>query len=95
MDSTIVLQYIKNKHCQFETFVANRISKINEHSQSYQWRHIDSASNPADDISQGMTMKEILAGERWVSGPHCLRLEEKQWPTQPIINYLSDEVETK
>ncbi len=31
-DSTIVLQYINNKHCRFKTFVANRTSKIHERS---------------------------------------------------------------
>ncbi|XP_052387105.1 uncharacterized protein LOC127933996 [Carassius gibelio] len=94
-DSTIVLQYIKNKHCRFQTFVANRISKIHERSESCQWRHIDSASNPADDVSRGMTMREILASERWKSGPHFLRYDEEHWPAQPIINDLPDEAEIK
>lgn len=39
-DSTIVLQYINNKHCHFQTFVANRISKIHECSKPCQWRHM-------------------------------------------------------
>ncbi len=39
-DSTIVLQYINNKHCHFKTFVANRISKIHERSEPCQWKHI-------------------------------------------------------
>ncbi len=94
-DSTIVLQYINNKHCRFKTFVANRTSKIHERSEPSQWKHIDSASNPADDVSRGMSMGEILSSEQWVSGPHFLQLEEEHWPAQPIINDLPEEAEIK
>ncbi len=94
-DSTIVLQYINNKHCRFKTFVANRTSKIHERSVPSQWKHIDSASNPADDVSRGMSMGEILSSEQWVSGPHFLQLEEEHWPAQPIINDLPEEAEIK
>ncbi|XP_056603915.1 uncharacterized protein LOC130420572 [Triplophysa dalaica] len=94
-DSTIVLQYINNKLCRFKTFVANRISKIHERSEPCQWRHIDSALNPADDVSRGMNMGEFMSNEQWVSGPHFLRLGEEHWPAQPIINDLPEEAEIK
>ncbi len=94
-DSTIVLQYINNKHCRFKTFVANRTSKIHKRSEPSQWKHIDSASNPADDVSRGMSMGEILSSEQWVSGPHFLQLEEEHWPAQPIINDLPEDAEIK
>ena len=54
-DSTIVLQYVSNKDRQFQTFVANCVAKIQECSEPTQWKHVDSASNPADDVSRGMT----------------------------------------
>ncbi len=95
-DSTIVLQYINNKNCRFKTFVANRISKIHEHSEPSQWKHIDHiASNPVNDVSQGMNMGEILLSEQLVSGPRFLQLEEEHWPAQPIINDLPEEAEIK
>lgn len=54
-DSTIVLHYINNKDRRFQTFVANRITKIHERSECSQWRYVDSASNPADDVSRGLS----------------------------------------
>nr|XP_055049230.1 uncharacterized protein LOC129434322 isoform X1 [Misgurnus anguillicaudatus] len=94
-DSTIVLQYINNKDSRFQTFIANRIAKIHERSNPCQWRHIDSASNPADDVSRGMTMQEMLSSVRWISGPHFLQLEEEHWPVQPVMNDLPEEAEIK
>ncbi|XP_056307490.1 uncharacterized protein LOC130219206 [Danio aesculapii] len=94
-DSTIVLQYINNKHCRFQTFVANRVAKILERSEPSQWRHIDSASNPADDVSRGMTVGDILSSKRWVSGPQFLLHEKEHWPIQPDVNKLPEEAEIK
>ncbi|XP_045030441.1 uncharacterized protein LOC123472633 [Daphnia magna] len=39
-DSKTVLQWIASKTCRFQTFVANRISEILEHSQPTEWRHV-------------------------------------------------------
>ena len=94
-DSTIVLQYINSDDCQFQTFVANRISKIRERSNPDQWRHVDSASNPADDISRGLTAGEMLSNKRWISGPAYLQLREEDWPTQPSIGNLPEDAEIK
>ncbi|XP_038074865.1 uncharacterized protein LOC119742766 [Patiria miniata] len=49
-DSMIVLQYLRNEDKQFQTF-----AMIHNSSSPTQWRHVDSASNPADNISRGMT----------------------------------------
>ncbi len=40
----IVLHYISNRDKRFQTFVANRLAKIHEHSEISQWRHVDSLS---------------------------------------------------
>ena len=47
-DSTIVLQYIKNSHTRFQTFVANRLATIHDLSSPSQWRYVSSDLNPAD-----------------------------------------------
>ena len=77
-DSTIVLQYVKNKDRRFQTFVANRIGKIHERSEPKQWRHVDAASNPPDDVSRGMTASELLWSDRWLHGPSYLQLTEEE-----------------
>ena len=39
-DSMIVLQYLRNEDKRFQTFVANRIAEIRDHSSPLQWRHV-------------------------------------------------------
>ena len=91
-DSTIVLQYIVNTSKRFHTFVANRISAIRGGSDPTQWRHVDSESNPADDVSRGLRASELVRSTRWFEGPEFLRHDEAQWPTNPV--YMGDLPET-
>ncbi|XP_033105187.1 uncharacterized protein LOC117107594 [Anneissia japonica] len=81
-DSMIVLLYIQNDESRFQTYVANRIAKIRNHSSPYQWRHIPSKSNPADDASRGITAK-LTGNQRWIHGPSFLWKDENAWPVQP------------
>ena len=84
-DSTIVLQYVKNDDKRFHTFVANRVAIIRGSSEPQQWRHIESQSNPADDLSRGLTAHKMVKNQRWLEGPDFLHLNEECWPTGPEI----------
>ena len=90
-DSTIVLQYVKNEEKRFHTFVANRISLIHSGSSPSQWRHVDSKSNPADDVSRGLLATEMIDNERWLHGPSFLCLDKEDWPKSPLLRQLKDE----
>ena len=85
-DSMIVLQYLRNEGKRFQTFVANRIAEIRDHSSPLQWRHVDSMSNPADDVSRGVSAGELVDNDHWIQGPAFLYQEESAWPTQPGFN---------
>ena len=52
-DSTIVLSWLATSASKWKTFVANRVSQIQELTAGCEWRHVASASNPADLISRG------------------------------------------
>ena len=95
MDSTILLQDISNKDRRFQTFVANCMAKIQERSEPTQWNHVDSASNPADDVSSGMTAQEIVNSKRWVSGSAFLGLGRESWPVQLNLEDLPEDAEVK
>lgn len=82
-DSTSVLKYINNRTSRFRTFVANRISEIAKVSQAQQWRHVNSANNPADMASRGLTIKAFLRKEIWTAGPQFLRQPQEEWPQNP------------
>jgi len=90
-DSSIVLQYINNDHKRFHTFVANRIAVIREASEPYQWRHIPSACNPADDASRGLNAQDLVSQCRWWNGPRFLSESENSWPQSQFSCSLPDD----
>ncbi|KZS08018.1 Uncharacterized protein APZ42_028147 [Daphnia magna] len=66
-DSKTVLQWIDSKTCRFQTFVANRISEILQHSQPTEWRHVPGIENPANECSRGLFPDEMMENYRWVA----------------------------
>ncbi|XP_057340601.1 uncharacterized protein LOC130677763 [Microplitis mediator] len=64
-DSTIALHWIKTPPYQLKTFVANRVSQIQEKTPITSWRHIKSKDNPADASSRGLTPKEFYPENDW------------------------------
>ena len=93
-DSTCVLRYVHNEATRFQTFVANRITKIRESSSPSQWRYVDTESNPADESSRGGSADCL---ERWVNGPSFLTQPKETWPKQPddLCNLPEDQPEIK
>ncbi len=67
----------------FKTFVAKRISAILEHSQTSQWRYVNTTLNPADHVSRGQTVEAFLKCESWLLGPGFLFCAQDQWPKNP------------
>ena len=95
-DSKIVLQYIQNESRRFHTFVANRVSEIQDSSELSQWRHVPGNLNPADDCTRGLRASEITTDSRWINGPPFLWQTEEKWPPQTSITRLiDDDVEVK
>ncbi|GFU44781.1 DUF1758 domain-containing protein [Trichonephila clavipes] len=68
-DSTIALAWIKTKPYKLKTFVSNRVAEIQALSKDYHWKHVSSKNNPADLISRGCNVDELLKNEMWFSGP--------------------------
>ena len=94
-DSMIVLWYIQNDESRFQTYVANRVAKIRDHSSPHQWRHVNSQHNPADDVSRGLTANELVTSQRWIHGPSFLWKDESNWPTQPQFKCVQLEAEAE
>eukprot|EP00057_Strongylocentrotus_purpuratus_P002697 XP_003725052.1 PREDICTED: uncharacterized protein LOC100888496 [Strongylocentrotus purpuratus] len=84
-DSTAVLHYIRNESRRFQTYIANRVAKIQEASEPSQWRHVDTKSNPADDGSRGLLADEMKENPRWLEGPQFLWADEGSWPSPPAV----------
>ncbi|XP_063968669.1 uncharacterized protein LOC135157358 [Lytechinus pictus] len=89
-DSMIVLAYIKNEDKRFHTFVANRLSVIHSVSDVKQWHHVNSKENPADDVSRGMSARDLVASQRWIHGPEFILLSEEERSQDPDSDDISD-----
>lgn len=72
------MAWIQSPSRAFKPFVSSRIGEIQSNSDPSQWKHIPSEVNIADDLSRGITVKEL--NNRWVNGPEFLRLPEEEWP---------------
>ncbi|XP_055909622.1 uncharacterized protein LOC129944297 [Eupeodes corollae] len=78
-DSEITLHWIKTHPSTLATFVANRVSDIQEWTQKVSWRHVPTKQNPADILSRGCNVEEINASI-WFKGPQFLLNEQSSWP---------------
>ena len=81
-DSTSVIKYIENAERRFQTFVANRVSKIRDVSTPEQWNYVNTAQNPADYVSRGLSADKLLES-CWLTGPEFLWKPQEFWPKRP------------
>ena len=83
-DSQVVLQWISKPAYSWQTFVANRVSEIQNLVQPSNWKYVPSGPNPADLCSRGISAKALVESRLWWEGPLYLRNEESAWPRQEI-----------
>lgn len=82
-DSTTVLAWLRSESCRFKVFVGTRVAEIQDLTQQHTWRYVDSAQNPADDITRGKRLQDLAQPNRWSQGPPFLLLPCDQWPADP------------
>ena len=70
-DSQVVLGYLNNDAKRFHIFVANRVQKIKNLTDTSQWHHIPTKDNPADTASRGLMLSQ-LSESSWFTGPDWL-----------------------
>jgi len=71
-DSMIVLHWLNRSSHIFKTFVANRISEIQQLTKIADWYHVSSNDNPADYLSRGLLPHELVVCTHWWTGPEWL-----------------------
>ncbi|GFY18218.1 integrase_H2C2 domain-containing protein [Trichonephila clavipes] len=89
-DSSIVLSWISASPHLLKTFVANRVSQIQQLSKDFQWRHIFSKCNPTDALSGCLDAKTLVACELWWTGPEpsILDISTQDVVEIPIISLV-------
>ncbi|GFV17539.1 integrase catalytic domain-containing protein [Trichonephila clavipes] len=71
-DSTIVLAWLNTPANRLKTFVANRVVKVQELTEGFQWNHVPSVLNPADLVSRGLCPWDLPNLRLWWHGPQFL-----------------------
>lgn len=71
-DSEITLAWIKGSPRKWETFVGNRVAKIQALTEIGNWRYVNTKENPADIASRGMIPEELVKSSLWWHGPQWL-----------------------
>ncbi|XP_037394566.1 uncharacterized protein LOC119263501 [Pygocentrus nattereri] len=84
-DSQVVLGYINNEARRFHVFVANRVQRIRETTDTRQWHYIDTEENPADHASRGLKVADLI-NSNWFPGPKFL------WEREIAKNQVTSEL---
>lgn len=79
-DSEVVLKWLRKQYGTLKIFVANRIEKIKEIADVKDIRHVESEKNPADLLTRGITIDELIAQKLWWKGPEFLCESREEWP---------------
>lgn len=93
-DSEIVLGWLRAHPSTWTTFVANRVALIQEATKSAIWRHVPSRQNPADVISRGAYVDELLTSF-WFAGPAFLMKPCDQWPVNKLCSAPEEDEEER
>ncbi|XP_076660987.1 uncharacterized protein LOC143364626 [Halictus rubicundus] len=80
-DSRTALLWIRDNPRSLQTFVAHRVTEINDMTNLTDWKWLPSDINPADDATM-RAKKGLDESHRWFRGPDFLRLHESEWPEQ-------------
>ena len=79
LDSTVALYWI-NGQGEYRQFFANRVAKIQSHTQ-VEWRHVPTKQNPADVGSRGGS---VAGNDLWRNGLQWLK-DPKLWPPKQVL----------
>lgn len=71
-DSKIVLCWLGGSPSRWTTFVANRVSEIQELTSNFKWCHTRSENNAADGLSRGILPDDLIGNSYWWNGPKYL-----------------------
>ncbi|XP_031351735.1 uncharacterized protein LOC116177021 [Photinus pyralis] len=83
-DSQVVLAWLSSSPHKWKTFVANRVSQVQETIPTVPWYHISSGENPVDCASRGLTPSNLINHPLWFQGPPWILLPRAEWDLVPM-----------
>nr|XP_034192182.1 uncharacterized protein LOC117609678 [Osmia lignaria] len=81
-DSQVTLTWIKSHASRWKDYIKNRVTQIQEITQTAHCIHIPGTSNPADCASRGLTTAQLEQHRLWWRGPPWLSQSRESWPAQ-------------
>ena len=93
-DSMIVLAWLAQPANSWQTFVANRVQFIHNHSELNQWSYVPSKQNPADIVSRGCSPSQLIDNNLYWQGPYWLTQTTLHWPSK-VTNEITTKVPEK
>lgn len=88
-DSTIVFSWISSLAMIWNTFMDNRVARIQETTNMSDWKHVSTLENPADLISRGVT-QEMVNLQLWWQGPQWFQHLATSWPSLREVEMNED-----
>ncbi|RUA04970.1 MAG: hypothetical protein DSY43_05555 [Gammaproteobacteria bacterium] len=79
-DSQVTLAWIRQPSQKWKVFVANRVQEIQEIILPEQWHYCPGKSNPADLLTRGESLPNLIHNKTWWNGPEWLAEDPKKWP---------------
>ncbi|KAK7575924.1 hypothetical protein V9T40_012210 [Parthenolecanium corni] len=71
-DSTVALAWLKGPSSKYQMFVRNRVEYVNSIIPFTQWQYVNTAENPADLLTRGISVKSFVNNSLWIFGPNWL-----------------------
>lgn len=84
-DSTVVLSWLSATPTRWKTFVANRVSEIQDLTEFCYWNHVKTDDNPADILSRGASPLRLQNYSLWWNGPSWLQNDGTNWSLSSFI----------
>lgn len=90
-DSKIALSWIHSSPHRWQTFVANRVSEIQENLPAKHFYHIDGVTNPSDCLSRGLLPAQLIDHPLWWHGPPWAANPVSEWPVKSFSPSAQEE----
>ncbi|KAK9675153.1 Protein of unknown function (DUF1759) [Popillia japonica] len=94
-DSQITLHWIQSSENKWKTYVANRVSEIQQLTNHNDWHYVISCDNAADLLTRGILPNQLLTLHLWWNGPNWLSNREIEFPHQTLTTINPDLLEIR
>ncbi|KAG1712187.1 Conserved oligomeric Golgi complex subunit 6 [Nymphon striatum] len=71
-DSSVTISWIKSDAGRWKTFVANRVTGIQEITNPSNWFLCSGKENPADLLTRGLQEEKLMNSKVWLKGPEFM-----------------------